>query len=163
MAIERKRKEFLQIDFEALLREVGVDLNLKCQEQWLPLQNFDDTNYDDNSNEDWLRRMTDEDNKFHPLIGKGLHEDPEGTKLFKQIFITDYDAKAEEFIGEWGETRLRTHLNRLFICFDAEDPRNYAKRVLTAYTNRKHADALIRYNYLIDNMPLHDLSELDTE
>lgn len=26
-----------------------------------------------------------------------------------------------------------------------------------------YADSLIRYNYLIDNMPLHDLSELDTE
>lgn len=58
---------------------------------------------------------------------------------------------------------MRIHLHRLFICFDAEDPRKYVQRMLTAYTNRKHADALIRYNYLIDNMPLHDLSELDTE
>ena len=51
----------------------------------------------------------------------------------------------------------------MYICFDAEDPRKFVRRLDVAIKNRIYADSLIRYNYYIDNMPTQDLSELDTE
>jgi dynein heavy chain len=44
-------------------------------------------------------------------------------------------------------------LYRIFFCLDAEDPRKYAKRVANAFKERGNCDAIIRYNYYIDNMP----------
>lgn len=43
--------------------------------EWLKLEYFDDTTYDDNSNEDWIRREIDEDGVKHPLTGLGLRMD----------------------------------------------------------------------------------------
>lgn len=54
-------------------------------------------------------------------------------------------------------------LHRLFICFDAEDPRKYAFRIANAFQQRIYSDSIIRYNYYIDNMPIQDLSSLDQE
>jgi dynein heavy chain len=47
--------------------------------------------------------------------------------------------------------------------FDAEDPRIFAERVAKAHQERLYADSLIRYNYFIDNMPIQELPELDSE
>lgn len=77
--------------------------------------------------------------------------------------VTEYDASSERFKGRWVASQEALSLHRLFICFDAEDPRKYVMRLANAFQQRIFADSLVRYNYLIDNMPLHDLSELDTE
>lgn len=47
---------------------------------------------------------------------------------------------------------IKTH--RLYICFDAEDPRKFVKRLGTALKNRELADSRVRYNYFIDGMPI---------
>ena len=49
----------------------------------------------------------------------------------------------------------------MYICFEAEDPRKFVRRLATAIRNREQADAKIRYNYYIDCMPIQDLNELD--
>jgi hypothetical protein len=46
---------------------------------------------------------------------------------------------------------------------NAEDPRIFAQRVAKAHRDRKYADAQIRYNFYIDNMPTDGLLELDSE
>ena len=52
-------------------------------------------------------------------------------------------------------------MNRIFIVFDDEDPRHFAKRFKKAYESRIHADALIKYKYYIENMPKHQIPEVD--
>lgn len=53
---------------------------------------------------------------------------------------------------EKDERDFKTH--RLYICFDAEDPRKFVKRLSTALKNRELADNRIRYNFYIDGMPI---------
>lgn len=120
------------------------------------LEYFDDTTYDDNSNEDWIKRMEDEEGVKHPLFGLGLRSDE-----YQMIEVTEF--KNEKFVGKWLKDDVLASLHRLFICFDAEDPRKYVRRLKNAFQQRVFADALVRYNYYIDNMSLFDLSELDNE
>ena len=47
--------------------------------------------------------------------------------------------------------------------FDEEGTRNFAKRFKKAHQNRIHADALIKYNYYIENMPKHQIPEVDND
>lgn len=42
---------------------------------WLPLELFDDSTYDDFSNEEWFLKTVDEDNKKRIITAKGLCED----------------------------------------------------------------------------------------
>lgn len=42
---------------------------------WLPLELFDDTTYDDYSNEEWIFKKKDEDGNKRIIIGKGLYRD----------------------------------------------------------------------------------------
>lgn len=50
---------------------------------------------------------------------------------------------------------------RIFIIFDEEDPKKFVERFKNSYQNRIHADALIKYNYYIENMPKHQIPEID--
>ncbi|CAK83095.1 unnamed protein product (macronuclear) [Paramecium tetraurelia] len=157
VAIDRKRKEFRSLDFNRLLQEAGIEFKQKDQSvEWLKLEYFDDTTFDDNSNEDWIRREEDEEGIKHPLLGLGLRGDE-----YQYMEILEY--KDDKFIGKWLKDDVKLELHRLYICFDAEDPRKYVKRLKNAFQQRIFADALVRYNYYIDNMSLFDLSELDNE
>jgi dynein heavy chain len=46
-------------------------------------------------------------------------------------------------------------MHRIFILFDDEDPREFAKRFKVAYETRAMADSLLKYNFYIENMPTH--------
>ncbi len=134
VAIDRKRKEFKSIDFESLLAQVGVDFNhSNPQVEWVPLEYFDDSQFDDNTNTDWILRQHDEDGQFHPLTGKGLHKEEDGTLKYQPLSINEYDASQERYKGKWVLTDENLSLHRLYICFDAEDPRNYVLRVANAF------------------------------
>lgn len=58
------------------------------------LEYFDDTTYDDNSNEDWIRRVEDEEGQKHPLLGLGLRGEE-----YQTVEILQY--KSEQFHGKW--------------------------------------------------------------
>ena len=60
-------------------------------------------------------------------------------------------------------TTEKCELTRINLLFNAEDPRIFAQRVAKAHQERIYADSQIRYNFYIDNMPIQDLPELDTE
>lgn len=52
VAIDRKKKEYASYDIEELLMEEGVDYNSKKNEHvnWLELELFDDSTFDDYNN-----------------------------------------------------------------------------------------------------------------
>jgi dynein heavy chain len=54
-------------------------------------------------------------------------------------------------------------LQRLDICFKAEDPSFFADRIYAAYEARMQAESMMRYNLYIDCMPTEDLCQLDSE
>jgi hypothetical protein len=51
---------------------------------------------------------------------------------------------------------------RIQLCFDAEDPRVFTRRVEDAYNDRRLTEAYLRYHFYIDNMPVDGVIELDT-
>jgi dynein heavy chain len=71
--------------------------------------------------------------------------------------------KSERFEGYWENTKEKCRLHRIFLLFDEEDPRIFARRFKQAYQNRINADSLIKYNYYIENMPTHQIPEIDNE
>ncbi|KAL4427402.1 hypothetical protein ABPG74_009674 [Tetrahymena malaccensis] len=165
VAIDRKKKEYASFDIEQLLQIEGIDFNKQGdQAEWLPLDLFDDNTFDDYQGREWVDRLQDEDGNSRIMIGKGLKYDSEQQKfIWLPIQIESYDQTNQKFQGFWRETNEQVSLHRIYFCLDAEDPRKYAKRVAHAFKQRIYADSIIRYNFIIDNMPLQDLSELDTE
>ena len=47
--------------------------------------------------------------------------------------------------------------------FDEEDPRLFAKRFKNAFESRTYADSMIKYNFYVENMPTHQISEIDND
>jgi len=76
-------------------------------------------------------------------------------RLFK------YLPKSQRFEGVWEVTKQKERLPRIKIIFDEEDPKKFVERFKSAYQNRIYADALIKYNYYIENMPKHQIPEID--
>jgi dynein heavy chain len=76
-----------------------------------------------------------------------------------------YNSATKLYEIQWDSDGVKQPLHRIFFCFDAEDPRKYADRIANSFQSRLHADSIIRYQFYIDNMPIHnaDLPELDQE
>lgn len=74
-----------------------------------------------------------------------------------------YLPKSERFEGFWENTKEKCRLFRIYLVFDEEDPREFTKRFKKAYQSRIYADSIIRYNYYIENMPTHQIPEVDNE
>lgn len=72
-------------------------------------------------------------------------------------------AKSERLEGLWENTNEKARLPRIHVLFNEEDPRVFARRFKHAYETRKFADSLIKYNYYVENMPTHEIPELDHE
>lgn len=52
---------------------------------------------------------------------------------------------------------------RIGVCFKAEDPFVFAKRVGHAHSSRDRAQAALRYNLAVDCMPTEDIPPLSSE
>lgn len=74
-----------------------------------------------------------------------------------------YLPRTDRYEGYWENTREKIRLARVYIFFDEEDPRIFARRFRAAYQKRINADALIKYNYYIENMPKHQIPEVDVD
>ena len=72
-----------------------------------------------------------------------------------------YLPKTDRFEGYWENTREKVRLARIYIHFDNEDPKIFARRFAAANKKRRNADAMIKYNYYIENMPKHNIPDAD--
>ena len=112
------------------------------------METFDDNSNDDYPNEEWIKRRLDEDGRRRKLYAKSLVRE-DGFYAWKRIEVLEYNEVRDRFTGVTKEgSNLEVH--RLFICFEAEDPRKFVRRLSTAVKNRIYADSLIRYNQIID-------------
>lgn len=142
VAIDRKKKEFMSYQLEDLMAFLNIDLNKRdVQCEWLPLEIFDDTTFDDNSAIEWLVRTQgdEEESDFHPLKGRAIFKDPKtGKFVFQKIEVTNFAKDFNKYRGNKLETfgptdTIEFELHRINICFDAEDPRKYVLRLANAF------------------------------
>lgn len=133
------------------------------QADWLPLEPFDDLEYDCRLPHEWIELGYDEDRNFNPIPAQGLYKTDEGFSEWRPVLIESWDEEREVYCGQWDLTGEYVELTRINLLFNSEDPRIFAQRVAQAHQERVYADSQIRYNFFVDNMPTEELSELDPE
>ena len=52
-------------------------------------------------------------------------------------------------------------VSRLEVCFAAENPFDFARRVADAFARRREAEEVLQYNLYVDAMPTEDVPPLD--
>lgn len=187
--LERQETEdFTKFNIEELLLEMGVEFRnpAKAPGGWLPLEAYDNKELDTRSPLDWMvvKRNKKGTNTNHttseatlpegsstnaPKITKteipaqGLWKDRDGLCYWRRLKIQKYLLQSERYEGYWENTKEKVRLHRIFILFDEEDPREFADRFKHAYETRMMADSLLKYNFYIENMPTHQIPEIDNE
>jgi len=129
VVIDRQRKLFASLNIEELLLELGIDYRsgIKNPAEWLPLEPFDDTEYDCRMPEEWISFGETEDGEFYPIPGKVLKVLPNGTGTWEDILVDKYDAESKSYIGNWDTDCFEpARLTRINLLFNAEDPRIFA-------------------------------------
>lgn len=96
----------------------GIDFAERRKESWIPLHYFDDSTFDDYSNEGWIEKKTDEDGNHRKLTGKGLRTTENGFE-YEPIEVLSYRADSEEFTILWKKDKKIEKLKRIYICFDS--------------------------------------------
>jgi dynein heavy chain len=130
VVVDRQRKLFASLDIEDLLLELGIDYRNPAANpaDWLPLEPFDDTEYDCRMPEEWLAFGETEDGGFQPIPAKGLCRSTDGSAVWRSVLINSYDNERQKFAGYWddgGETGY-VELTRINLLFNSEDPRIFA-------------------------------------
>lgn len=166
-----------------LLLELGIDYSIppkQASENWhspfnvptlsaqvagckLPLEPFDDSEYDCRTPDEWISCGIQPDGKFEPIPGQSLWRDENGVGHWRRVLIYKYDAERDIYEGTWDNTTKKCEVTRINLLFDAEDPRIFAQRVAKAHRDRMYADSRIRYNFILSFMPTDELQELDSE
>jgi len=165
VVIDRLKKLYASMNIEDLLQEEGVDYSTAepSEATWLPLEPYDDSTFDCRLPDEWIE-ASKINGVQNGLPGLGLYQDKERkVNDWRKVLIYAYNKELNVFEGEWEDNKEKCRLPRLYLLFDAEDKRLFAKRLAAAYRMRAYADALIKYNFFIDNMPIDDLPEPDSE
>lgn len=148
---EKSHKEivdFTKYNIEDLLLEMGVEFRNpeKVDGGWLPLEAYDDKEFDTRNNEDWVSikkvkadgsiSLTDQ-SQIEGVSAQGLWKDRDGLYYWRRAKVLKYLPRSERFEGYWDNTKERCRLPRIFVLFDDEDPRIFSRRFKKAYENRE--------------------------
>jgi dynein heavy chain len=101
VVIDRQRKLFASLDIEELLMELGIDYRnpQPNQADWLPLEPFDDQEYDCRLPSEWLELGLDDDGNFQPIPAQGLCRNEDGTAEWKAALIEQWDEDRKVYTG----------------------------------------------------------------
>lgn len=122
--IDRQKKLFASLNIEEILQELGIDYSIppkQANESWtspfnvpslsaqvnsckLPLEPFDDSEYDCRTPEEWIECGTQPDGKFEPIPGQALWRDEHGVGHWRRVLIYKYDDERDIFEGTWDNT-----------------------------------------------------------
>jgi dynein heavy chain len=92
----------------------------------LPLEPFDDTEYDCRLPDEWISYGYDDNGRFNPIPGMGLWKDDNGSGYWRAVLINNYDSLREVYTGYWDDNSEYVELTRINLLFNAEDPRIFA-------------------------------------
>lgn len=153
----------------------------------LPLSLFDDLDYESRSMQSWCELLNSsidkgglparaltfqkaEINAFDKtfasvnLLWKNcrvIRGDAEKNRLYL-YYVEDKDfvPKSKSSLKEEAYDVI---LERIYVCFDAEDPFQYCKRLAAAIERKKMVKSTMALNLYIDSMPVDNLKPLDSE
>lgn len=163
--VQRTRKAYKQCDLDRTLRSLGINYAAKDAATTLagtvPLHFFDDESFESRMPSQWVPKDGSAPTSCRVLR---LHA-PQTVKMFQKALVHDVDPATNTYLitqverpqadPEW--------IHRVFICFDAEDPRTYAQRLTAAYRGRCDAEQTLQLSLLVDCMPYGDMPQLSVE
>ena len=172
--IERKKRLYATQDIEALLGAKGVDYsnplvttlgNIKQGLPCMPLEAFDNVDFEIRTPAEWLERGIKSDGSQGGLPAKALQLQADGSGQWGQCKVVGYSEEKHKLEVEWlsSDSPEPRFLHRMHICFQAEDPFLYAERVADAHKRRADAESALLYKLYCDCMPSDDLKPLDSE
>ena len=133
--------------------------NKQLFESYLPLEAFDNSDFDERTPEEWLKLGYD-GKAFKYVPGLSLRTHSDGAKSWDACKVLDHKNYRYKIVFDSGNN-AESWVPRINLMFDAEDPRIFAERVGAAYRTRKQAESLLRYNLYIDSMPTDEISPLE--
>lgn len=181
--VERRKKTYAHLDITDELYRNGVldhILNSRYSHRndsmdSISLSIFDNTDFESRSPEFWEELINESAGSGLPAraMMAGKPDDVNSAIEWKACRVIAGNAKANQFEVQWYvepgrnmfivEEVTGVTLERLFICFDAEDPVAYCNRLLHAVRRKKAISASIALNLYVDCMPVDNLKPLDSE
>ncbi|RDD38836.1 Dynein heavy chain 1, axonemal [Trichoplax sp. H2] len=201
--IERQKRLFAVLDIEQLLSKEGIgtsvlvppnvkysyedvslDASLNGLSNYLPLEIFDDTDYDNRTPEDWLSLGNKiGDTRRYPVPCKSLIPYPEKHYRWTECGVLDYDRESklykvkvmshshDEFDSKLTDQGMGLEscvheskffwVTRIRLLFCAEDPVAFTARIKNAVLSRTKTEGLLRYNLYVDCMPTVGIESLN--
>lgn len=160
--IQRTRKRYKAFDLASCLKSAG--LSSSSSNSVLPgtiaVHFFDDESFESRTHTEWAPK-----NGLPPArarIVSPAAQDPAHT--FRHAAVHDVDPSTNMYLITYdNQPDAPEWVHRLFVCFDAEDPKKYAKRLAAAYQGRADAERTLRLSLLVDCMPYGDVPQLSVE
>ena len=166
IVIERQKRLFSLQDIHQLILDLGVDSGAAEPPHAMPLELFDDTEYESRALGEWMSLAVDDYGTSGFVPAKCLARGDDGRGQWLDCQVTALDDESQSFTAtytdESGGAREEA-VSRINLCFAADDPFVFAKRVAAAHTARSQAEDLMRFNLFIDAMPTEELPPLEKE
>ncbi|XP_071558365.1 dynein axonemal heavy chain 1-like [Temnothorax nylanderi] len=170
-------KSYDMLPFEKIrpLLSYGEKYDLYSKTSYLPLELFDDEEYDCRTAEEWINLGIINGVRY-PLPAtvfieriinkKWLFDRNDNTlnNLFGWFHaaVMDYDNERNVWtVLTLDGFKRKFLLPRIYILFFGEDPRKFAKRIAAAIKQRQIAETSIRYHFYLDCMLVEDMPTLD--
>lgn len=160
----RRKREFTAKDLAKLLEEAGLiaeqllpggpyatAAESSNTPTHLPLEYFDDSEYDVRTPQDWLALGTTSDGHVEPIPVRALLT-ANGAYAWSTASVVSYNDQTGTF-GVVDTAGTPLSLPRIFVMFLAEDPEVFVRRVVAAYNLRRETEALLSYSLCVDCMP----------
>jgi hypothetical protein len=177
VTVERQKRLFETLDIEDLLVERSISFRPPNWQEshWLQLEDFDNTEYDIRSPQQWLDSGRQEDGTFLPVQAKGLRFNKEGSGSWQECVLQNVDQERRRYFVQWLESESieaeeacessddLCELNRLQILFYGEDPELLADRIQFAFQALQRVQSRAKLNFFVDNMPIEDIQCLDVD
>lgn len=130
----------------------------------LPLEWFDDYEFDCMLPNDWLSIGVTHDGIKYPIPAKAFIRNPSidvaeisnKNELYtwRNVSVENYNENKKRWLISDSETDKKYHVPRIQLQFLAEDPWNFVQRIKSALYARKQAEIQLKFNIIIDCMIL---------
>lgn len=121
---------------------VGVDPS--CS-HFIPLEEFDNTDFEMHSPRSWLANG--------PVSARSRYVTDKLEDVWAPCTVTDYDPLRNTFTIKWVHNGAIKNSKRLNILFDEEPEDQWKARVLEATRHRDEAEARVRLHLFVESMP----------
>ena len=129
---------------DKLLNDKGVDgtaAGMKRQRSLLPLEIFDNTEYEERRPEEWAP-VRKEGGVRTPARAAFFEGD--GSCTWKPCHVVECENPSDgKYLVQWDDTHGTTILPRIRVYFLAEDPFRFSMRVAEAYELRRRTESLL--------------------